>query len=143
MLRILVFDEPFSVKLRLEGELTDTTTAQLTQRWGEVRDRLRNRIAILDLGDVAKVDEAGRGMLGELADAGVRISYAHPALQPIIKRFELPAAPLFYIYEKSIEFDAPPCSVPAGVRGAASPIPSLRMSQPLIGSRPAAFSGLR
>ncbi len=85
MLRILVFDEPFSVKLRLEGELTDTTTAQLTQRWGEVRDRLRNRIAILDLGDVAKVDEAGRGMLGELADAGVRISYAHPALQPIIK----------------------------------------------------------
>ncbi len=85
MLRILVFDEPFSVKLRLEGELTGPTTAQLTQRWAEVRERLRNRKAILDLGDVVKVDEAGRGMLGELADAGVRIGYAHPALQPIIE----------------------------------------------------------
>ena len=85
MLRILVFDEPFSVKLRLEGELTDTTTAQLTQQWGELRGRLRNRKAILDLGDVVKVDEVGRGMLGELADAGVRISYAHPALRPIVE----------------------------------------------------------
>ena len=84
MLRILVFEEPFSVKLRLEGQLTDQTALQLTQRWGEVRERLKNRKAILDLGDVVEVDDAGREMLGELAGAGVRFAYAHPKLQPII-----------------------------------------------------------
>lgn len=84
MLRILVFEEPFSVKLRLEGQLTDQTASQLIQRWGEVRERLKNRKAILDLGDVVEVDDAGREMLGELAGAGVRFGYAHPKLQPII-----------------------------------------------------------
>ena len=84
MLRILVFEEPFSVKLRLEGQLTDKTAPQLTQRWGEVRERLKNRKAILDLGDVVEVDNAGREMLGELAGAGVRFGYAHPKLQQVI-----------------------------------------------------------
>lgn len=84
MLRILVFEEPFSVKLRLEGKLTDETAYQLTQRWGEVRGKLKNRKAILDLGDVVEVDEVGREMLGELAGAGVRFGYAHPKLQSII-----------------------------------------------------------
>jgi len=50
MLRILVFDEPYSVKLRLEGELTAQTVPVLTQRWAEVRSRLKSRKAILDLG---------------------------------------------------------------------------------------------
>ncbi len=84
MLRILVFDEPFSVKMRLEGELTNKTTSQLIQHWVEVQDRLRDRKAILDLGDVVEFDEAGREALGELADAGVRFGYAHPKLQPIV-----------------------------------------------------------
>jgi len=85
MLRILVFDEPFSVKMRLEGELTDETTPQLTQRWAEVRSRLRDRRAILDLGDVIKVDQAGRQLLSWLTDSGVRFSYAHPVLQPLVE----------------------------------------------------------
>ena len=85
MLRIVVFDEPFSVKLRLEGELTDETTPQLTQRWAEVRSRLRDRRAILDLGDVSKMDESGRQLLSWLTDSGVRFSYAHPVLQPLVE----------------------------------------------------------
>ena len=84
MLRILVFDEPFSVKMRLEGELTNETTPQFTQRWAEVRSRLRDRKAILDLGDVVKVDDSGRHLLSWLADAGVRFSYAHPVLRPVM-----------------------------------------------------------
>ncbi len=85
MLRILVFEEPYSVKLRLEGELTDQTAPQLTLRWAEVRSRLKDRKAILDLGDVVNVDEAGRSMLGWLTEAGVRIGYAHPKLRPLIE----------------------------------------------------------
>lgn len=84
MLRIVIFDEPFSVKLRLEGELTDQTAPQLTQRWAEVRSRLKNRKAILDLGDVVEVDQAGRDMLAWLADSGVRFGYAHPKLNQLI-----------------------------------------------------------
>lgn len=84
MLRILVFDEPFSVKLRLEGELTGQTAPQLTQRWAEVRSRLQNRRAILDLGDVVKVDGAGRDTLAWLSDAGVRFGYAHPGLSSLM-----------------------------------------------------------
>jgi ABC-type transporter Mla MlaB component len=85
MLRILVFEEPFSVKLRLEGELTGQTAPQLTQRWAEVRSRLRDRKAILDLGDVVRMDEAGRDTLAWLTEAGVRIGYAHPRLQSLIE----------------------------------------------------------
>jgi hypothetical protein len=84
MLRILVFDEPYSVKLRLEGELTDRTAPQLTARWADVQDRLRNRKAILDLGDVVEADETGREMLAGLASAGVRFGYAHPKLRSFI-----------------------------------------------------------
>jgi ABC-type transporter Mla MlaB component len=84
MLRILVFEEPFSVKLRLEGELTGEAVAQLTQRWVEVRSRLKDRKAILDLGDVVQVDKTGRDTLAWLTEAGASISYAHPKLQSLI-----------------------------------------------------------
>jgi len=43
------------VKLRLEGKLTAQTVPVLTQRWAEVRSRLKGRKAILDLGDVVEV----------------------------------------------------------------------------------------
>ncbi len=58
MLRIVVFEEATSVKLRLEGKLTRETTPSLNERWAEVRSRLNDRKAILDLGDVVEIDEA-------------------------------------------------------------------------------------
>lgn len=84
MLRILVFEEPFSVKLRLEGELTNQTVPLLTGRWADVRSRLKDRKAILDLGDVVQVDDAGRSTLQWLATSGVRLGYAHPNLRPFV-----------------------------------------------------------
>jgi len=85
MLRILVFEEPFSVKFRLQGELTAQTASQLSDRWTQVRNTLRERKMILDLGDVVEIDEAGRNVLASLADAGVRFGYAHPNLQVFIE----------------------------------------------------------
>ena len=73
MLRILVFEEYTSVKLRLEGQLTEETVPLLTERWAAVRGRLKDRKAILDLGDLVEVDEAGRRTLAWLASAGVRL----------------------------------------------------------------------
>ncbi len=85
MLRILVFDEPYSVKLRLEGKLTDQTVPLLTERWAEVRSRLHGRKAIIDLGDVDEVNEAGRRALAWLLESGVKVGYAHPNVRPFIE----------------------------------------------------------
>jgi len=85
MLRVLVFDEPYSVKLRLEGKLIAQTVPLLTQRWAEVRSRLRGRRVILDLGDVVEVDETGRHTLAWLASSGARLGYAHPNVRPLVE----------------------------------------------------------
>ena len=85
MLRILVFDERFSVKLRLEGSLVAQTVPQLTRRWWEIRTRLEGRKAILDLGDVVEVDESGRHTLAWLANSGARLGYAHPNVRPFVE----------------------------------------------------------
>ena len=85
MFRVFVFDEPFSVKLRLEGALTSQTAPVLAERWAKVRAALKGRKAILDLGDVPEVDAAGRSTLRELASAGAQVGYAHPRLRALIE----------------------------------------------------------
>jgi ABC-type transporter Mla MlaB component len=85
MLRILVFEEPFSVKLRLEGSLTSQTVPVLLEQWTGVRGGLKGRKAILDLGDVPFVDDAGRSTLYELATSGARLGYAHPKVRPLVE----------------------------------------------------------
>jgi len=84
MLRILVFDETFSVKLRLEGALTSQTVPLLTQRWADVKGNLKGRRAILDLGDLVEFDDAGRSTLRWLADSGARMGYAHPNIHGFV-----------------------------------------------------------
>jgi hypothetical protein len=84
MLRILVFEEPFSVKLRLEGKLTSQTVPVLAQRWADVRSGLKGRKAILDLGDVRELDEAGRSTLRWLAGSGARLGYANAKMRPVV-----------------------------------------------------------
>jgi hypothetical protein len=84
MLRIFVFEEPFSVKLRLEGQLTSQTVPLLTQRWADVRSSLKGRKAILDLGDLKEFDDAGRSTLRWLANSGARFGYAHPGVRQLV-----------------------------------------------------------
>jgi hypothetical protein len=97
MLRIVIFDEPTSVKLRVEGKLTAGTVPLLTERWAEVRSRLHERKAILDLGDVVEIDEAGRRTLAWLAKSGVRLGYAHPNIRPVVEDLvcDVPGLPHF------------------------------------------------
>ena len=89
MLRIFVFEEPFSVKLRLEGQLTSQTVPLLTQRWADVRSSLKGRKAILDLGDLNEFDEAGRSTLRWLATSGARLGYAHPKVRQLVDELAL------------------------------------------------------
>jgi len=85
MLRIQVFEAQTTVKFRLEGELIDRTAPLLTEQWAQVRGRLGDRVAILDLGDVVEIDEAGRRTLAWLSNSGVRFGYAGPKLRPILE----------------------------------------------------------
>src|SRR5579863_6532591 len=89
MLRIFVFEEPFSVKLRLEGQLTSQTVPLLTQRWADVRSSLKGRKAILDLGDLNEFDDAGRRTLRWLSSSGVRLGYAHPKVRQMVDELAL------------------------------------------------------
>jgi hypothetical protein len=89
MLRIFVFEEPFSVKLRLEGQLTSQTVPMLTQKWAEVHSRLKERKAILDLGDLVEFDESGRSTLHWLAQSGARFGYANPKVRQMVDELAL------------------------------------------------------
>jgi len=95
MLRIVVFDEATSVKLRLEGKLTKETTPSLIERWADVRNRLNARKPILDLGDVVEIDDAGRRTLAWLARSGVQLGCAHPKVRSIVEDLacEVPGVP--------------------------------------------------
>jgi len=85
MLRIFVLEEPFIVTFRLGRELMAQTASQFIDCRTQVRSTLDERKTILELGDVVELDETGRNLLGSLANAGVRVGYAHPNLQALIK----------------------------------------------------------
>lgn len=85
MLRIYVFEEPTSVKLRLEGGLNQDGVPLLIARWADVRTRLKGRRAILDLGNVPEMDETGRRALSWIVQSGVQLGYAHPNVCPIVE----------------------------------------------------------
>lgn len=94
MLRIFVFDEPTTIKLRLEGKLISQTAGSLTELWDEVRLRLGQRRGILDLGDVTGIDATGRSTLARVVESGAEVGYAHPNLQPLIEELTCDAAGL-------------------------------------------------
>jgi hypothetical protein len=85
MLRIFLFEEPYSVKLRLEGKLIAPTAPLLTQRWAELRTRLKGRKLVLDLGDVVEIDEAGRQLLKWLAESGASLDHPRPDVVHMLK----------------------------------------------------------
>ena len=97
MLRIFVFEEPTSVKIRLEGSLTGATGPLLVERWADARSRLKGRVAILDLGDVTEIDDAGRKTLSWLAHSGVQLGYANPKVREMVEDLacEVPGIPHF------------------------------------------------
>ncbi len=78
MLRVLLFDEPYSVKIRLEGEFTGQEVPELMRQWNRVCGSLRGRKAIFDLGDLSVIDSVGASILRSLTRSGALISNAPP-----------------------------------------------------------------
>ena len=82
-MRTIVFDEPFSVTVRLEGDLTAEAAAQLSTRVAAWRDLSRARRVRFDLGDIAAVDREGTDFLRGLSRLGFEFAVMSPALREL------------------------------------------------------------
>jgi ABC-type transporter Mla MlaB component len=78
-MRTIVFEEPFSITVRLEGALTAEAAADLSTRVDAWQNRGGKKVR-LDLGDVSSVDAEARAGLRRLRDRGVTVSVVSPAL---------------------------------------------------------------
>lgn len=82
-MRTIVFEEPFSVTVRLEGELTAEVAADLCARVAMWQGLISGRKVRLDLGDVASIDAAGADCLRRLHERGVQLAAVGPALREL------------------------------------------------------------
>ena len=82
-MRTVVFEEPFSVTVRLEGELTAEAAAELSTRVPAWRDLSRGRRVRFDLGDIAAVDPQGTKFLRDLDRQGFEFAVMSPALREL------------------------------------------------------------
>ncbi len=73
MLRVLRFEEPYSVHVRLEGTLTADSAAGAQQEWLQIQAAAQGRKLLLDASGLTAIDGAGRALLAELLRAGTRI----------------------------------------------------------------------
>ena len=83
-MRAIVFDEPYSITIRVEGELTEHSTRELSTRiaeWQDAGKKLR-----LDLGDVSSVDEEGAAWLRDARNRGFGFTALSPAVQLVAAR---------------------------------------------------------
>lgn len=87
MLRVFIFEERYSVTLRLEGQLTSEAVPMLLQRWATVRSGTEPRRIVVDLGDVTELDASGGDALKWLVASGAQIGYIQPKLRWRIETF--------------------------------------------------------
>ncbi len=73
MLRVIRFEEPFSIHVRLEGPLTADYVHHAEHEWQEVRVGARGRKLLFDVSAVTAADASGRAFLQRLYGAGVRL----------------------------------------------------------------------
>jgi ABC-type transporter Mla MlaB component len=73
MFRMHHFDEPYSLRLRLEGVLAATAVCELEQSWNELVSRAQQRKLSVDASGVTRADDAGIAFLIGLQKTGVKI----------------------------------------------------------------------
>ncbi len=73
MLRVHRFEEPYSVRLRIEGALTADVLDAVERSWQEAVADARGRKLLLDASGVIRADAAGIASLGRMASQGARV----------------------------------------------------------------------
>lgn len=83
-MRAIVFDEPYSITIRVEGDLTEQSTRELSTRiaeWQDAGKKMR-----LDLGDVNSVDDEAVAWLRDARDRGFGFTAMSPAVREVAAR---------------------------------------------------------
>jgi len=93
MLRISIFDEPFSTTMKLEGKLSKDWASEAERVWAGVAQRPEKQKKIIDLFDVTFVDDFGRQLLVEMNRAGAKLVGSGPMIAGLIEEIQGPAKP--------------------------------------------------
>lgn len=80
-MRMLVFDEPYSVTVRLEGSLNTDVAADLCTRLSVWQGLTSTKKVRLDLGDVSAIDDGGVKCLRQLHARGAEFPIVSSAVQ--------------------------------------------------------------
>ncbi len=87
MLRVNRFDEPYSVRLRLDGQLLSGEVGNVELVWREAVSVAQGRKLVLDVSGVTQVDDAGADFLKRLHAAGISIDDdGHYFPRPCVQR---------------------------------------------------------
>lgn len=87
MLLVNRFDEPYSVRLRLDGLLASEAVSRVERAWEEAVSLAQGRKLVLDVSGITHIDPAGEDFLRRLHRAGTRIDddgryFPRPCAQP-------------------------------------------------------------
>lgn len=72
MLKISVFDSCTECRLVLEGKLIAPWVAELRTVWKAVKEEIKGRALVVDLGNVAVISQEGENALLELMNKGAK-----------------------------------------------------------------------
>ena len=86
-MRTIVFEEPYSVTIRVEGDLTADATRELSSRVAKWREMTAEKKMRLDLGDVGTVDTQGAAWLRDVSQRGVGFTAMSPAVHRVTAGF--------------------------------------------------------
>ncbi|HEX7286976.1 MAG TPA: TolC family protein [Candidatus Angelobacter sp.] len=91
MLRISVFNEPYSVTLKAEGKIIQDWVSELRNAWLAMLSEAGKRKKVIDLFNVSFVDELGRQLLKDMHAAGAQLVGSGPMISGLIEEIQSPA----------------------------------------------------
>ena len=88
MLRITVHDSPAVLRFQLEGKLIGPWVAELRQSWLTAQSVRAGRQVVIDLSDVAFIDESGKELLREFCECGANFVACEPLTRAIVEQVQ-------------------------------------------------------
>lgn len=88
MLRISIQNGPLTTRFKLEGKLAHEWVSEAEKSWAALTALNGKQKLIVDLFDVAFVDDLGRQLLAQMHHAGAKLVGSGPLLSPLIEEIE-------------------------------------------------------
>jgi anti-anti-sigma regulatory factor len=90
MLRITVHDSPAALRFQLEGKLIGPWVGELRQSWQTAQSVRDDRPVVVDLTEVAFIDDSGKELLRELCKSGAKFIACQPHTRAIVDQVQDP-----------------------------------------------------